>query len=99
MRQGENGGRLQGRRKDKEKTFCFFFVVDFELIFSHPRFHAICACAEFFGEVAYFTEWSRFLELSVICEKLTVYRMVSNDQISDGGVVHRTKREGPSTEP
>ena len=49
------------------------------LIFCHPRFNAICACTDFFGEVVYFTERGGFLELRVIGEKLMVYRMASND--------------------
>ena len=70
--------RFQGRRKGKEKSFCFV-VVQFELIFRHPCFHVVCACIEFFGEVGHFTEMSGFLELCVICEKLMVYRVVSYD--------------------
>ena len=73
-----NGRRFQGRRKGKEKSFCFV-VVQFELIFRHPRFYVVCACIEFFGEDGHFTERSRFLELCVICEKLMVYRVVSYD--------------------
>ena len=75
VREG-NGKRFQGRRKRKEKSFCFV-VVQFELIFRHPCFYVVCACIEFFGEVVHFTERSGFLELCVICEKLMVYRMVS----------------------
>ena len=74
----ENGGRFQGRRKGKEKSFCFV-VVQFELIFRHPCFYVVCACIEFFDEVGHFTERSGFLELCVICEKLTVYRVVNYD--------------------
>ena len=37
------------------------------------------------------------MELCVICEKLMVYRVVT--MISERGVVHRTKRMGPSTAP
>ena len=60
-------------------------------------FDDTCACTEFFGEVVYFTERGGFLELCVICEKLMVYRMVAI--MSERGVVYRTKRTGPSTEP
>ena len=74
----ENGGRFHGRRKGKEKSFCFV-VVQSELIFRHPCFYVACACIEFFGEVGHFTERSRFLELCVICKKLMVYRVVSYD--------------------
>ena len=73
-----NGRRFQGRRKGKEKSFCFV-VVQFELIFRRPYFYVVCACIEFFGEVSHFTERSRFLELCVICEKLMVYRVFSYD--------------------
>ena len=73
VREG-NDGRVQGRRKGKEKSFCFV-VVQFELIFGHPYFYVVCACIEFFGEVGHFTERSGFLELCVICEKPTVYRL------------------------
>ena len=76
VREG-NGRRFQGRRKGKEKSFCFD-VVQFELIFCHPFFYVVCACIEFFGEVVHFTERSGFLELCVI-EKLMVYRVVSYD--------------------
>ena len=74
----ENGRSFQGRRKEKEKSFCFV-VVQFELIFRHPCFYVVCACIEFFGEVVHFTERSGFLELCVIFEKLMVYRVVSYD--------------------
>ena len=53
---------------------------------------------EFLGEVGHFTERSGFLELCVICEKLMIYRVVIA-MISERGVVYRTKRTGPSTEP
>ena len=45
------------------------------------------------------TERSGFLELCVICEKLMVYRLEWLAMISERGVVYRTKRMGPSTEP
>ena len=77
VREG-TGRRFQGRRKGKEKSFCFL-VVQFELIFRHPCFYVVCACIEFFGEVGHFIERSGFLELCVICEKLMVYRLVSYD--------------------
>ena len=77
VREG-NGRRFQGRRKGKEKSFCFV-VVQFELIFRHPCFYVVCACIEFFGEVGHFIERRGFLELCVICEKLMVYRVVSYD--------------------
>ena len=77
IREG-NGRRFQGRRKGKEKSFCFV-VVQFELIFRHPCFYVVCACTEFFGEVGHFIERSGFLELCVICEKMMVYRVVSYD--------------------
>ena len=67
VREG-TGRRFQGRRKGKEKSFCFV-VIQFELIFRHPCFYVVCACTEFFGEVGHFTERSGFLELCVICEK------------------------------
>ena len=97
VREG-NGRRFQGRRKGKEKSFCFV-VVQFELIFRHPCFYVVCACIEFFGEVGHFTERSGFLELCVICEKLMVYRVVSYDIGERRSVTYRTKRMGPSTEP
>ena len=37
-------------KKEKKESFCFV-VVEFELIFCHPCFDVICACAEFFGEI------------------------------------------------
>ena len=77
VREG-TGRRFQGRRKGKEKSFCFV-VIQFELIFRHPCFYVVCACIEFFGEVGHFIERSGFLELCVICEKLMVYRVVSYD--------------------
>ena len=64
----ENSRRFQGRRKGKEKSFCFV-IVQFELIFHHPCFYVVCACTEFFGDVGQFTDSSGFLELCVICEK------------------------------
>ena len=95
VREG-NGRRFQGRRKVKEKSFCFV-VVQFELIFRHPCFYVVSACIEFFGEVGHFTERSGFLELYVICEKLMDTEWLA--MISERGVVYRTKRMGPSTEP
>ena len=77
IREG-NGGRFQGTREGKEKSFCFV-VIQFELIFGHPCFYVVCACIEFFGEVGHFTYRSGFLQLCVICEKLMVYRVVSYD--------------------
>ena len=77
MREG-HGRSFQGRRKGKEKSFCFV-VVQFELIFRHPCFYVVCACIEFFSEVVHFTKTSGFLELCVIFEKLMVYRVVSYD--------------------
>ena len=77
VREG-NGRRFQGRRKGKEKRFCFVVVLS-ELIFRHPCFYVVCACIEIFGEVGHLTGRSGFLELCVICEKLTVYRVVSYD--------------------
>ena len=41
IREG-NGRRFQGRRKGKEKSFCFV-VVQFELIFRHPCFYVVNA--------------------------------------------------------
>ena len=96
VREG-NGGRFQGRRKGKAKSFCFV-VVQSELILRHPCFYVACACIEFFGVVGHFTERSGFLELCVICKKLMVYRVVIA-MIWERGVVYRTKRMGPSTEP
>ena len=49
------------------------------MIFCHSCFNVICACPEFFGEVVYFTERGGFLKLPAICEKLMIYRTVSND--------------------
>ena len=71
VREG-NGGKFKGRRKGKEKSFCFV-VIKFELIFRHPCFYVICAGIEFFGEVGDFTERSGFLELCIIRKKLTIY--------------------------
>ena len=73
-----DGGRFQGRRKGKEKSFCFV-VVQFGLSFGHSCFYVVCACIEFFGEDGHFTERSGFLELSVITKKLMVYRVVNYD--------------------
>ena len=78
VREG-NGRRFQGRRKGKERSFCRFVVVQFELIFRHPCFYVVCACIEFFGEVGNFTERSGLLELCIIREKLMIYRVVSYD--------------------
>ena len=91
VREGDNR-RFQGRRKGKEKSFCFV-VVQIELIFCHPCFYVICACVEYFGEVGHFTERSRFLELCVVCEKLMVYRVVS---YGIGERQYSTKKMGPS---
>ena len=96
VREG-NGRKFQGRRKGKEKSFCFV-VIQFDLIFRHPCFYVVCASFEFFGEVGHSIERSGILELCVICEKLMVYRVVIA-MISERGVVYRTKRMGPSTEP
>ena len=83
IREG-NSRRFQERRQ-------------FDLLFGHPYFYVVCAYIEFFGEVGHFTEWSGFLELSVICKKLMLYRVVSYD-IGERCSC-RTKRMGPSTEP
>ena len=83
VREG-NGRRFQGRRKGKEKSFCFI-VVQFELNFRHPCFYVVCAYIEFFGEVGHFTERSGFLWFT---EWLAM--------ISERGVAYKTKRMGPS---
>ena len=57
VREG-NGRSFQGRRKGKEKTFCF--VVKFELILGHPCFDVA------YGKVGHFTERSGFPELCVV---------------------------------
>ena len=88
----ENGGRLRRRKEGKKKSFCFV-VVEFELIFCHPCFNVICACTKLFGEVVYFNERGGFLELRVICEKLMIYRMASNDVTERCGV--QDKESGP----
>ena len=86
------------KKRSRKKSFCFV-VFEFELIFCHPCFDVICACTKFFGEVVYFTERGRFLELRVICEKLMVYRMACNDvrercgvQNEENGPQHRALR-------
>ena len=56
---------VEGFKEDeKGKRRACFIVVQFELIFCHPRFYVICACIKFSGEVGHFTERSGFLELS-----------------------------------
>ena len=45
VREG-NGRRFQGRRKGKEKSFCFV-VIQFELIFHHPCFYGYIMCIHF----------------------------------------------------
>ena len=94
VREG-NGRRFQGRRKGKEKSFCFV-VTEYELILGHSYFYVVCTCIEFFGEVGHFTERSGFLELtSAKSWWFTEWLAV----MSERGVVYRTKRMGPSTEP
>ena len=84
---------FEGRRKGKEKSFCFV-VVQFELIFGHPYFYVVCACIELFGEVGHFTERSGFTELCTVREKLTIYRVVSYD-IGERCSVHDEKNGTP----
>ena len=79
------------KKGEKKKSFCFV-VVEFELIFCHPCFNVICACTELFGEDVYFTERGGFLELCVICEKLTIYRMASIDVRERCGVQDEENR-------
>ena len=72
-------------------------VVQFELVFRHSCY-VVCACTEFFGEVGHFTERSGFLEPCVSFAKswwFTEWLAM----ILERGVVYRTKRMGPSTEP
>ena len=80
------------RKKGKKKSFCYV-VVEFELIFCHPCFNVICACKELFDEVVCFTKRGRYLKLQVICEKLMIYRMASNDVRERCGV--HDKENGP----
>jgi len=91
-----NGGRFQGIRKWKQKTYCFV-VVKFERIFGHPCFYVICARIGLFGEVGDLTERNGFLELCVVREKLMIYRVVSHD-IGER-CMYRMKRTSPSTDP
>ena len=52
----ESGREVEGFKVDeKGKRRACFVTVQFELIFCHPYFYAVCACIEFFGEVGYFT--------------------------------------------
>ena len=80
---------------EKKKSFCFV-VVKFELIFCHPCFDVICASTEFFGEVVYFTDRD-FLSCVSSGKKLWFTEWLP--VMSERGVVYRTKRTGPSTEP
>ena len=64
-----NCRRFQGRRRGKEKSFCFCrhsVWADFR----SSMFLCRLCITELFGEVGHFTERNGFLELYVICEKL-----------------------------
>ena len=71
----ESGRETGEGFKEDKKGNRSVVVVQFELNFAHRCFYVICACSEFFGEVGHFSQRGGFLELCVICEKLTVYRM------------------------
>ena len=95
-RERVEGFKEDEKREGEELLFCRRSVwADFP---SSLFFSVVWACIEFFGEVGHFTERSGFLELCVICKKLMVYRVVIA-MIWERGVVYRTKRMGPSTEP
>ena len=72
-----NSGRFQGRRKGKEKSFCF--VVVHWADFRSSMFLCRLCMHWVLWWVGHFTEKSGFLELCVICEKLMVCRVVSYD--------------------
>ena len=89
-------GTVEGFKDDEKEKRRASVLSSFSLSwFSIIHVFIVCACIEFFGEVGHFTERSGFLELCVSCKKLMIYRVVSYDI----GVVYRTKRMGPSTEP
>ena len=93
-----NGRRFQGRRKGKEKSFCFV-VVQFELILASSMFlcrlsvHALSSLVRLVTSLRGADFWSCVPSAKSwwFTEWLTI--------ISERGVVYRTKRMGPSTEP
>ena len=89
VREG-NSGRSQGRWKPKEKSFCFV-VVKFELIFGHSCFYVIYASVH--SSLRGVDIWS--------CASSTKSWWFTEwlAMIPERGVVYRTKRMGPSTEP
>ena len=95
VREG-NGRRFQGRRKGKEKSFCFV-VVQFELIFRHPCY--LCRlCMHWILWWGWSLHWEEWISGAVSSAKswwFTEWLTI----ISERGVVYRTKRMGPSTEP
>ena len=96
IREG-NGGGFERRRKGNEKSFCLV-VVPFELIFRHPCFfmssvHALSSLVRLVTSLRGADFWS--CVSSAKSWWLTEWLAI----ISERGVVYRTKRMGPSTEP
>ena len=87
VREG-NGRRFQGRRKGKEKSFCFV-VVQFELIFRHPCFYVVCVCIEFFGKVVTSLRGADFWSCVSSAKSWWFTEWLA--MISERGVVYRTK--------
>ena len=55
---GRGGGGV-----NRKNSYFVVFMSDFnwlspELIFGHPRFYAVCACIDFFGELGHLAEKS-----------------------------------------
>ena len=71
VREG-NGRRFQGRRKGKEKSFCFV-VIQFELIFRHPCFFPSTPClsssllpSSFYYFLSSYTWWRLSVESACV---------------------------------
>ena len=94
VREG-NGRRFQERRKGKEKSFSFV-VIQFELIFRHPCFHQCRLCMHWVLWWVWSLYWGERIS-GAVCHLRKAFEWLA--MISESGVVYRTKRMGPSTEP
>ena len=90
IREG-NGGRLQGRRKEKKKSFCFV-VVTFEMIFVHPCFYVVSACIVSLVTLVTSLRGADFCSCVSSAKSWWFSEWLA--MISEGGVVYRTKRTG-----
>ena len=88
------GGFKEDEKGKRRASVLSSFI---ELIFGHPCFYVVCACTEFFDELV--TSLRRADFWSCVSSAKSWWFAEWLATISERGVMYRTKRTGPSTEP